>query len=74
MGSGGSNALWSSRNSGAGSLALAGYVPANGYVIDRYRVRYKLSVRVVFTVTAIWSLLSNRTDCLGVIWSSLTGN
>jgi hypothetical protein len=50
------------------------YAPANGYVIARYRERYKLSVRVVFTVTAIWSLLSNRTDCLGVIWSSLTGN
>jgi hypothetical protein len=32
----------------------------------------KLSVRVVFTVTAI--CLFQVADCLGVIWSSLTGN
>ena len=77
MGSGGSNALWSSRNSVAGALALAGYVPANGYVIAQVQCANKLSVRVVFTVTAIWPCLHlsrHVANCLGVIWSSLTGN
>ena len=34
MGSGGSNALWSSRNSVASPFNLTVNVPANGYVID----------------------------------------
>ena len=41
-----------------------------GYVI-RFGLCRKLSVAVVFTVTAIWPFDAN---CLGVIWSSLTGN
>ncbi len=38
---------------GCRRVALAGYASANRYVIVRFSVRYKLSVRVVFTVTAI---------------------
>ena len=34
MGSGGSNALWSSRNSVASAFNLTVNVPANGYVIE----------------------------------------
>lgn len=34
-------------------VALAGDAPANGYVIDQVQCANKLSVRVVFTVTAI---------------------
>ncbi|GBH07201.1 AICAR transformylase/IMP cyclohydrolase PurH [Pseudomonas syringae pv. actinidiae] len=51
-----------------GALQQIGYVivSRSGVVRDR-----KPSVRVISTVTAIWSFDSN---CLGVIWSSLTGN
>ncbi len=50
---------------------------ANGYVIAQVQCANKLSVRVVFTVTAIWPCLHlsrHVANCLGVIWSSLTGN
>ena len=41
-------------------------------VCDQVELCCKLSVAVVFTVTAI--CLVRVADCLGVIWSSLTGN
>ncbi|MEZ1513262.1 hypothetical protein QVM48_28485, partial [Pseudomonas soli] len=42
-----------------------------GYVI--FVVLRELSVRFVFTTT-IWRPFQEQANCLGVIWSSLTGN
>lgn len=45
-----------------------------GYVIDLgVCEQLELSVRFVFTHRNL-ALLSKHADCLGVIWSSLTGN
>ena len=66
MGSGGSNSLWSSSNSvGMSSRTLS----LIGYVID---VCYRLSVLRIPAQSA--GLLRDHANCLGVIWSSLTGN
>ena len=66
MGSGGSNALWSSSDSAEMSCCLRGSLPRIGYVIW-------------FVVVQIFGCCSLHRDtqtsnCLGVIWSSLTGN
>lgn len=53
MGSGGSNALWSSRNSVAGAFALSGSRASQWVCDSQVQCANKLSVRVVFTVTAI---------------------
>lgn len=73
MGSGGSNALWSSRNSGTDSRPV-GLASANWVCDSRvFCEQLELSVRFVFTHRNL-VLLSKHADCLGVIWSSLTGN
>ena len=48
--------------------------PANGYVIVWCFVRCKLSVCIVFTHRNLSVLVIKNANCLGVIWSSLTGN
>ena len=60
---------------GSQVVYLSVHAPANGYVIDLVFCECKLSVCIVFThrnlVALVYKAYSN---CLGVIWSSLTGN
>ncbi len=57
---------------GSQRVYLTVNVPANGYVIDL--CGRKLSVCIVFTHRNLPALVFKNANCLGVIWSSLTGN
>lgn len=63
---------------GSQVVCLAAYAPANGYVIDLVFCEcHKLSVRFVFThrnLVPLFIYKEGSANCLGVIWSSLTGN
>ncbi len=56
---------------GSQLVCLSVHAPANGYVIDLC-VTCKFSTYSVFTHRNLASF--EFTNCLGVIWSSLTGN
>ena len=59
---------------GSRCVYLTVNVPANGYAIEWCFVRCKLSVCIVFTHRNLPALVFKNANCLGVIWSSLTGN
>lgn len=61
---------------GSQVVCLAAYAPANGYVIVCVFL-LELSVRFVFThrnLVPLFIYKEGSANCLGVIWSSLTGN
>lgn len=59
---------------GSQVVCLSAHAPANGYVIEGCFVNRKLSVCIVFTHRNLQALVFKGANCLGVIWSSLTGN
>ena len=74
MGSGGSNALWSSSNSVAASgLAAAANWVCDGVAVLRASVRFASDASFRF-VCRLQPSDTQTSNCLGVIWSSLTGN